>query len=149
MKIPAIRGNIGNWIYYTSTLKFELVGKLVSKIDRELHKSKGLSDMIQRSVTDNFKNISEYLIHQNDRFFSSIVLAIYDGDPQWIEIELDDGESSFYNVGFLEFNGKEKIFPVEGQHIVEGIKDAMKKNESIIEDEVPVIFIGHKNTDEG
>ena len=51
MKIPAIRANIGNWIYYVATLSFKQVNDYVKKIDDELHKSKLLSEMLQRSIT--------------------------------------------------------------------------------------------------
>lgn len=40
MKKLAIRQNIGNWIYYVSTLSFQEVKDYVSPVDNELHKSK-------------------------------------------------------------------------------------------------------------
>ena len=76
-------------------------------------------------------------------------MAVYDGDPKWIEIELDFKDEEFFNVGFLEFTGEEKIFPVDGQHRVEGIKAALKENQELKSEEIPVIFIGHKKNAEG
>ena len=46
-------------------------------------------------------------------------------------------------------NGKEKIFPVDGQHRVEGIKDALKKNSQLANETVSVMLIGHSTTTEG
>ena len=59
---------------------------------------------------------------------------MYDGEPQWTEIRFELDEDEFPNVGILHFNGKEKIFPVDGQHRVEGIKEAVKKKGTEIND---------------
>ena len=150
MKIPAIRAKIGIWIYYIATLSFKDINEYVRKIDDELHKSKILSEALQRSITDNYKKISDYLCNQDERFFNSLVLAVYDGDPQWHEVRLeyDDG-TEFYDLGYLDLTGDEKIFPVDGQHRVEGIKDALKRNSGLGTEKVPVIFIGHKKDGRG
>lgn len=79
--------------------------------------------MLQRSITDNYKSIAHYIEDQDERFFNSLVLAVYDGDPQWHEIRLDYGEDEeYFDIGLLELTGEEKIFPVDGQNRVEGIK---------------------------
>lgn len=149
LRIPAIRATMGIWCYYIAVLTFEQVKDHVQKVDQELHDSKTLREMIQRSITDNYKNIKAYLLSQEERFFNSLVLAVYDGDPEWVEVELNYKEKEYFDLGFLEFTGDEKIFPVDGQHRVEGIKAAIKENESLIADKVPVIFIGHKNDSDG
>jgi len=148
-KIPVIKAIIGNWTYYTGVLSFEDISKYVSPINDELHKSKSLSDAIQRSITDNYLAIKEYILNQEERFFNAIVLAVYDGNPNWIEVELEVDGEEFYNMGFLSLSGEEKIFPVDGQHRVEGIKTALLENTELKNEKVPVIFIGHKKTDEG
>ena len=48
-----------------------------------------------------------------------------------------------YNLGILTLNGEEKIFPVDGQHRVAGIKKALENNPLLANERVPVIFIGH------
>ncbi|WP_339295635.1 DNA sulfur modification protein DndB [Paenibacillus sp. FSL W7-1279] len=150
MKLPAIRGKIGVWNYYVSTMSFRDVALYVKEINDELHKSTTLSKMIQRSITDNYKKIKSYILNQDERFFNSLVLAVYDGHPQWVEVEInyDDGEE-FFNMGFLRLNGEEKIFPVDGQHRAEGIKRAIEEDESLSTQTVPVIFIGHSTDEEG
>jgi DNA sulfur modification protein DndB len=149
MKIPAIRANIGIWCYYISALSFSDIANYVKKVDNELHNSATLSEMIQRSITDNYIRIKEYLLTQEERFFNALVLAVYDGDPKWVEVELNYKTEEFFNLGFLEFTGDEKIFPVDGQHRVEGIKDAIKEKPDLALEKVPVIFIGHKKDEEG
>lgn len=148
-KIPVIRGNIGDWTFYTGLFSFQDIKERVSPINDELHKSKSLNEAIQRSITDNYKSIKEYIINQNERFFNAIVLAIYDGSPNWIEVELEIESESFYNLGFLSLSGEEKIFPVDGQHRVEGIKSALSMRSDLGKENIPVIFIGHKKNDEG
>lgn len=113
MKIPAIRANIGNWIYYVATLSFKQVNDYVKKIDDELHKSKLLSEMLQRSITDNYKSIATYIKTHEDRFFNALILAVYDGEPQWHEVRLEyDTGEEFVNLGVLELTGDEKFSPL-------------------------------------
>ncbi len=149
MKIPAIRSRMGIWIYYVSSLSFNDILEYVSPIDDELHKSKLLSQMIQRSITENYKSIANYLETQEERFFNALILAIYDGDPVWNEIRIDGFEGDDYPLGVLTLSGKEKIFPVDGQHRVAGIKKAIEKNPQLGEERVPVIFVGHSKDEAG
>lgn len=127
-KLPAIRSKMGIWIYYATSLSFEEVNKYVKPINDELHSSELLSGMIQRSITENFENIANYIETQEERFFNSLILAVYDGEPTWNEIRIDDddGEDN-YNLGIISLSGEEKIFPVDGQHRVEGIKKSVAK----------------------
>ncbi len=148
-KIPVIQASIGTWTYYTGVLSFEEISNYVSPINDSLHKSQSLSDAIQRSITDNYISIKEYISSQDERFFNAIVLAMYDGHPDWIEVELEIEDEQFYNLGFLSLTGEEKIFPVDGQHRVAGIKAALIEDDSLKNEKVPVIFIGHKKTNEG
>lgn len=149
MKIPAIRAKMGNWTYYVSTLTFKQVNEYVSKIDDQLHKSESLNQLIQRSITNNLQSIKEYILNQPELFFNGLVLAVYDEYPNWREIEFKyDGEETF-QMGLLEFPGTHKIFPVDGQHRVEGIKEALKERPELASQRITAIFIGHKNDSDG
>ena len=150
MKIPAIRAHIGDWVYYIATMRFRDVSEYVKRVDNELHKSDLLKQMLQRSITNNYKSIAQYIETQEERFFNALVLAVYDGVPTWHEVRLeyDDG-SEFYNLGVLELSGDEKIFPVDGQHRVEGIKKVVRESDKYDNEQIPVIFIGHKTDDAG
>ena len=68
MKIPAIRAKVGIWVYYVSTMTYAQVNEHVKKVDDELHKSTVLREMLQRSITDNFKKNSG-LHHTSRRAF--------------------------------------------------------------------------------
>lgn len=149
MKLPAIRAKIGNWTYYTSTLTFQQISEYIERVDDQLHKSEGLKDLIQRSLTKNYESIRDYIINQEERFFNALVLAVYDGLPSWIEVELKFDEESFYNMGFLDFPGNQKIFPLDGQHRVEGIKSAVELDPELKNERITVIFVGHINDEKG
>jgi len=149
MKIPAIRGYIGDWIYYTTNLTFEQVSTYVSRVDNELHEAKSLNELIQRSITNNFKGIRDYIINQPEVFFNALVLAAYDSYPDWIEVELTYDDMESYQVGLLDFPAQHKIFPIDGQHRVEGIKAALEQNPELRNMQIPAIFVGHKNDEAG
>ncbi|MCD9187005.1 MAG: DGQHR domain-containing protein [Pyrinomonadaceae bacterium] len=149
MRIPALRAHMGDWTYYVTTLTFEEVGNFVSKVDNELHKSKSLRDLIQRSISTNYIGIKEYVINQSELFFNSLVLAVYDEYPDWREIEFKYEGGETYQMGILEFSKVHKIFPVDGQHRVEGIKAALKEKPELKHQRIATIFIGHKNDESG
>lgn len=149
MKIPAIKGKIGKTIYYIANLTFQQIDQLVKRVDSELHTSTSLKEEIQRSLSDNYIKIKQYILNREDHFFNSLVLAVYDGLPVWTEIRYELEEEWYHNVGVLHLNGEEKIFPVDGQHRVEGIKAALGEKPEIASETISVILIGHSNTSEG
>ena len=67
----ALRENSGDWIYYLTSLTYKEIAENVKKIDDELHTSKTLSDMIQRSLTDNVEKIARYIESQPEHFFNA------------------------------------------------------------------------------
>ena len=150
LKIPAIRSQIGIRFYYVSFLSFEEIEKYVRPINDELHHSDLLSGMIQRSITANYKSIANYIETQEERFFNSLILAVYDGQPTWneIRIEGENGEDN-YNLGIITLSEGVKIFPVDGQHRVAGIKKALQDRPEMRNERVPVVFVGHSKDERG
>lgn len=150
LKMPAIRSKMGIWMYYIGSLSFGEVDTYISPINDELHKSELLSQMIQRSISENYKSIANYLVTQEERFFNALILAVYNGQPVWNEVRIDDVDSSdIYNLGILTLTGEEKIFPVDGQHRVAGIKKALEINPDLESERVPVVFVGHSKDEIG
>lgn len=157
--IPALRGFFGDWAYYSCIMSFQAISKLVYFAD-DLHKSKKLSEMIQRAIqTRRGNEIAEYLINEKERFFNSLVIAVYGGSPSWhsigivsskstIKIE-DISESYLNSFGFLKFTGKERLFAIDGQHRLSGIKKAIKDGDQFENDEVSVLLVAHKSTPKG
>ena len=155
----AIRQKIGKRVYYTTTFTFK---EVVSIVRRDWKEEMGLDntppdERLQRDITSNLNKIATYIKNQSDIFFNSLVLAVYDGDPQWREIRIDYGDGEIYDVGVLELTGADKIFPVDGQHRVEGIRKVMDETNGHREADdnyfssqtIPVILISHDNDKEG
>lgn len=150
MILPAIRGYIGTTVYYTTNIRFKDLVELVNRLNSdELYNSKSLKDALQRSLTDNYIKIKEYILKHKDHFFNAMVLAVFDGDPRWKEVRYEIDGEMYSNVGLLELNGKEKVFPLDGQHRLEGIKAALKENREFEDDTIPIMLIGHACSAEG
>lgn len=168
LNLPCLKGRIGDWFYYSSTMPFDEIAKRV-KLPNEIDKkykdpTLKLGEWIQRDIgSKRIAPIAHYLSHQKERFFNSIVLGIYDGEPSWQEFEIKIGETSENNqlsekelrhfsetFGILRLSGTESIFAIDGQHRVMGIRKAIKdKPKEFIYDEVSVIFIAHKTDENG
>lgn len=158
--LPALRGSIGDWIYYSCLMPVSEIGTRVNYAD-EIHPDKALSQLIQRSLEGpRARHIADYLASTKERFFNSLVLATYGGSPDWLEVgnfrsTTDPGivrlipESATDSLGFLSLSGSEKIFAIDGQHRLAGIKRAMEDGLKITEDLVPVILVGHKKDTAG
>jgi DNA sulfur modification protein DndB len=128
---------------------------------QEMQQTEELSKLIQRVLEGaRARQIASYLSSTPERFFNSLVLATYKGEPKWLEVgnfqsqrekkiidQLPDGMAD--SIGFLQFNGKERIFAIDGQHRLAGIKRALSENVPLEEDLVPIIVVGHKTTTAG
>lgn len=155
--IPCMRGYMGSWITYSCMMRLSDVGELVG-FAHELHQIEKLSEKIQRELNmGRAEEISKYLIENDDRFFNSLVVAIYDGDPNWHDIgnltpnneeanQLDVPEYASECLGFLSITKKERLFALDGQHRLAGIKHAMQKKTAIGDDLINVIIVAHSNT---
>jgi len=156
LTLPCLRARMGDWIYYVTIMHFEDIDLRLSMVD-EIHKSKGLKTLIQREVKDRTKGIVEYLITQKQRFFNSIIVGIYGGSPTYQEIEVTKSskiseEEKLYlekTFGILTLDGSEHLFAIDGQHRTKAIKDSLKVRSKLMKEEIAVIFVAHKTTEEG
>lgn len=158
--LPCLRGYLGTWVTYSCMMRLADAADLIG-FAQELHQIGKLSDKIQRELNeDRAKEIADYLINNEDRFFNSLVVAIYDGDPNWHEVESirpNTEEASSLEIpdyaesclGFLSITRDEKLFALDGQHRLAGIKSAVNSNEIVGNDLISVIIVAHSNTREG
>ena len=155
--IPALRAHMGDWIYYVTFLRMDQIADQIH-IAQEIHSSKVLKDMIQRQITNRASQISDYLLKQPQRFFNSLIVGVYGGSPDWYELAI--GKNLRFDapvlpselegvLGILRLDGTQILFAVDGQHRVEGIKQALKKNDELKQEEVSVIFVAHRNDSAG
>ena len=154
---PAIRCHLGDWAYFSTILPF---GEVASRIRRanEIHSHQGLDDMIQRELGKRVKDIATYLETQPERFFNAIVVGIYGGSPDWLPVDIEESndvhpvnlaQRARESLGVLQLSGEERLFAVDGQHRVEGIKDALRKSPELKDEELAVLFVAHRETPEG
>jgi DNA sulfur modification protein DndB len=154
--LPAIRSRIGDWTFYATTMKLSDVASHIKAPD-EVHTSKRLSDWIQReAIESHAEAISEYITTNDQRFLGSIIVGVYGGQPDWSPLKIrlssspDLTDSQIRRLesalGVLHLSGEEKLFPVDGQHRVEGIKMAVGRaapDSPIREDSISAVFISH------
>lgn len=159
--LPALRGIMGDWVFYSCLMDIVEISERV-RYAEEIHKNKMLSDMIQRQLnTGRSEQIEQYLRTQPERFFNSLVVATYGGQPNWHALsdirgksrksdlkELDD--DTIASIGFLTLRGDEALFALDGQHRLAGIKKLVKGGiDQDPHDEISVIFVAHKETARG
>ena len=159
---PAIQCRLGDWVYFVTALPFAEVEARIRRAE-EIHTHKGLNDMIQRALSDRKGDIADYIRGQGERFFNAIVVGIYGGAPDWFSVEIEQmrqletdehqipnlserGKNAF---GILHLSGEENLFAIDGQHRVEGIKEALKEKPSLANEELAVLFVAHKTTTSG
>ena len=70
--LPCLRGNMGDWAYYSTLMPLAEV-KMRIRAAHEIHKSDTLCEMIQRSLTNRMRDISDYLVRQPQHLFNSII----------------------------------------------------------------------------
>lgn len=158
--LPGLRGAFGDWIYYSCLMRMSEVAARV-QYAREVHQNTRLSDMIQRELEDErAPAIASYLVSNEERFFNSIVVAVYRGEPSWHEFgritprrpDIDISDVPGYardSLGFLRFTGAEKLFALDGQHRLAGIRKALNERPELGDDELSTIFVAHRDTQLG
>ena len=150
---------MGDWVYYPTLMKLKDIAERV-KIAEEIYQSQTLSEMVQQEIKrKRGKEIKDYLLKYEQRFFNSLIVAVYEGDPSWYEItrlesnnQLDSEdipEDVVAGIGILSLNGEEELFTLDGQHRLIGIKEAVAEAPHLGEDELSIIFIAHRTDLDG
>lgn len=157
--LPALQGQFGDWTYYAALVPLREVRDRITYA-REIHQNEKLSDTIQRRLDDKDRaaDIAEYLQKTQDRFFSSLVVGVMGGDPQWhpfdVTPQLDEhldkvAEEDRDRVGYLELRGDERMFALDGQHRLAGIRKALEADAKIGTEQVSVLFVPHQSSAAG
>ena len=155
--LPALRAKMGDWTYYIASMTFADLAKRVTTASA-LHHSERLEELIQRSVSSpRAGEIAEYLRSQPQRLFGTLVIAVYGGEPEWLEIEIGEGVRPWQDVderldgaiGLLRLSGSERLFALDGQHRLVGTIQALEDHPSLGTEEVAVIFVGHSQDEAG
>ena len=153
LKVPGLCGHMGNWVYYTTFMRMRDVADRIS-LATIIHQNTALDELIQREVESSHSDsIRDYLLHQKERFFNALVIGVYGSAPKWAELSVADkhrvgfGDIPEYiegALGILVFDGSEKLFAIDGQHRVVGIRKALAEKPELGSEELSVIFVGHR-----
>ena len=143
---------MGDWTYYVTVMG---VAELVRYVHfaEEVCPNKDLDNMIQREVSNRSKDIAEYLRTNDQRFFGSLIVAAYDGQPRFLPIAFADAPlmSQFQgSVGVLQFDGTEQYYALDGQHRLAALKIELDNNAARYQsDQVSMIVICHTKDEVG
>ena len=156
---PALRSRMGTWNYYIVKMSARELSQNVMYAS-EVHDDRTLDRAIQRELNKSRvkKEIVEYLKRQPHRFFSSIVIAVLEGNPKFepVEVTADPRFTLVHNnrrlneaFGILQFDGTEKYYALDGQHRLSAIKTLLDRNDplsdgapgDIEDDELSVIVV--------
>ena len=134
-RFPALRSRVGDWYYYVTTLPFHEVAQRVRPAT-DLVTTPDMSTWIQRGIVEQrARKIANYLVTRPQHFFPGIVVGVYLGEPTWYEIDVEDNivlsdpaidPNAQYNLGLLELDGTERLYAIDGQHRIAGIKAALE-----------------------
>lgn len=162
MNLPALFAQMGDWKYYSTIMRLEDVADRVKFADQinEVRPGRQLSDLIQRALSEGrASEIGGYLTSNEDRFFNSLVVAVYGGDPEWLEFEIGANQVNplaggvpqwaANAFGFLHLSGGETLFAIDGQHRLAGISSALARDASLADERISVVVVAHKTSDEG
>ena len=128
---PAMKCKMGLWEYYIVKMNMSEIVKEV-EFASDLNEDQTLDKAIQRVLNKSraTKQISAYLENREDRFFNSIVVAAYKGNPHFIPAKLDQSDTdsqimskSFKpdDFGILQFDDTLKTYALDGQHRLKAI----------------------------
>jgi len=160
LHLPCLRGVIGNWTFFSSVMKIkDVVNRIITVSESDELYTKNINEILQREIsTKRVGQLKDYLINNPEHFFSSIIVAIYQGNPMWSDFDLEshfriennilDSEDVGFienKLGVLSLSGSEIIFALDGQHRIKGIREAYKKDGRIGEEEIALIFVVHNH----
>ncbi len=97
----------------------------------------------------------KYLRGQEDRYFNSIIVGVFNDVPDWVSLDLSavdflEERTEYFekSMGLLRLSGEEKIFAIDGQHRVEAIKKVYLSDTSY-SDQIAVTLVSHADSERG
>ena len=148
--VPVIRGKMGGRDYFIGKMTFQ---ELAAKVQfyEDLESSPDLDRLLQRQMRKRSIDMTEYLLKQPERFYGAIIIAAWGGKPGYIKVKMEDHPllDDDFEFGLLKFDGRQEYFALDGQHRLKSVEEAIKRDPSLRNEEVSVIFLTHENTEEG
>jgi DNA sulfur modification protein DndB len=151
--IPALKAKVGDWPYYICTMKYGAVAREVSFAFELNNGNRELGTLIQRGLGERTSEIVKYLTSNDSRFLGSMIVAAWGGDPLYHPVAMQDPDGLLQNLdsdfGVLEFNGSQQYFAIDGQHRLKAIKDSLKINPNLGNEDICVLIVSHFDSEEG
>ena len=94
---------MGQWDYFVSRMRLDDVAQRFQMAKEKLKNPERYDEWLQREVNPKrAAQIANYLENQPERFFSSLVVTVYGGAPQWFALGLSETDQlSFEDMGPL------------------------------------------------
>jgi DNA sulfur modification protein DndB len=150
--IPAFKAKVGDWDYYICVMKYAEVARQVG-FAYELGGNADLNTLIQRGLSHRTQAIKDYLMQSEHRFLGALLVAAWGGAPQYMSVSMDDPDGVLSGIdkqfGVLTFDGTQQYFALDGQHRLKAIKEALKSNPEVGQEDICVIMVSHYDTEEG
>jgi DNA sulfur modification protein DndB len=150
--VPAIKSQMGDWTYYITKMKF---GEVASQVElaEDIHSPKSLDEEIQRDISNRVKDMTEFLLSEPQRFYGSLVVSVYKGNPKFYPLTIDEKngivDSVDHSFGLLKMDGSQTYFALDGQHRLKSIKNAVKENPDLKSEEISVLVLNHDSSQQG
>lgn len=162
INLPCLRGSIGDWSFFSTVMKIKDIvedNRIITVAESAELYTSSINNILQREINQKRINqIKSYLLDNPERFFSSIIVAIHNGNPIWSDFDIEaqfrienelvnEDELHFIEnkLGVLTLSGGEEIFALDGQHRLIGIRAALADKPELAEEEIPLIFVVHRN----
>ena len=151
--IPALRAKVGDWPYYICSMKYAQVAKEVYFAFELNNGNTELATLLQRGIGERTAEIVKYLKNTPGRFLGAIIVAAHGGNPLYHPVQMQDPDGLLVNLdsefGVLEFNGSQSYFALDGQHRLKAIKDVVKQNPILGDEDICVLIVSHQDTVDG
>jgi len=134
---PAIKMNMGKWEYYVIRMTMKEVADNI-KYAHEVHENPTLATWIQRAINTSRvkKQIVKYLANSEHRFFSSLVVAGFEGNPDYYYIDVKD-QPEFTMIQerlkdtfcVISWDTTISTYALDGQHRLSAIKELVNSEQ--------------------
>lgn len=169
--LPSLTGKFADWQYFQAIIKVsDLVDRNVTKektdyrfktVDEveEIYSSE-INEMLQRVFDEKrLEPMKNYLVKQNDKYVNNLTIAIYGGNPEWLSLGLrnlhhdsidnESVERISNSMGIISLNGEEVLFVLDGQHRLKGLREAVKYDVKLLDEDIAITLITHIPDTEG
>ncbi len=152
-RLPVLKGEMGETEYFLSVMTFGELVRLVQYKEEfpEWRQAEPPPELLQQRRLNMARvrnEIVPYLTQIPDHFFSAITVEIIrPGETgQGIKFEKDAACSQSVGVetGLLVLDGTEYLTPLDGQHRLVAIKEAVEENPLLLKESIAVIFLSHR-----